>query len=202
MNSQFWDEKFRLTPNLYGEGPNEFFKEQLLLLSTGKVLLPGEGEGRNALYASALGWDVTALDQSYIAQKHTLLKADALGLKLHYHVGDVTHFNPEPECFDLIGLIYFHLPPTIRQEVHQKFERSLKKGGSIIIEGFGKNQLQYSSGGPKNLEMLYDIKEIKSSFTNIQWELESDGIIHLKEGEGHSGDGHVIRLLGKKQSKG
>jgi SAM-dependent methyltransferase len=200
MDSKFWDEKFSLTPNLYGDGPNEFIKEYLVHLRTGKILFPGEGEGRNALYAAILGWDVTALDQSYIAQKHTLLKAEAAGLKIHYHVGDVAHYIPKPESFDVIALVYFHLPLSIRDKVHQKFIKSLKLGGTILIEGFGKNQLQYTSGGPKNLDMLYDINEIKSSFPNIQWELESDGIIHLKEGEGHSGDAHVIRLFGKKQS--
>ncbi|MFD2203146.1 class I SAM-dependent methyltransferase [Shivajiella indica] len=197
MNSQFWDEKFSLNPNLYGEGPNEFLKEQLSIFAKGKILFPGEGEGRNALYAASLGWDVTALDQSYIAQKHTLLKAEDSGLKLHYLVCDVSHFIPEPESFDLIALIYFHLPLSIRDNVHQTFEKSIRKGGTILIEGFGKKQLKYSSGGPKNEEMLYDIHEIKSSFPNIQWEYEFDGIIHLNEGKGHSGDGHVVRLRGK-----
>jgi hypothetical protein len=43
--------------------------------------------------------------------------------------------------------------------------------------------------------MFYDINEIKCSFPNIQRELESDGIIHLKEWKGYLGDGHEIRLL-------
>lgn len=198
MNSKFWDEKFSLSPNLYGEKPNEFIQEQLTHLTPGKILFPGEGEGRNALHAAALGWNVTALNQSQIAQKHTLQKADAAGLKLDYLVCDVTVFIPEPESFDAIALVYFHLPLSIRDQVHQKFEKSLKKGGTLLIEGFGKRQLEYSSGGPKNPEMLYDIEEIKSSFPKIHWTLEFDDILHLKEGEGHAGDGHVIRLRGKK----
>lgn len=198
MNSKFWDEKFSLSPNLYGEGPNEFIKEQLAQLNTGQILFPGEGEGRNALFAAALGWDVTALDQSQIAQKHTLQKAEAAGLHIHYHVCDVSVFIPEPESFDVIALVYFHLPLSIRDQVHQKFEKALKNGGTILIEGFGKEQLNYTSGGPKNLEMLYDLAEIKASFPNIHWEYEFDGIKHLKEGKGHAGDAHVIRLRGKK----
>ena len=199
MNSQFWDEKFSQTPNLYGEQPNQFIKEYLQTLKHGKILFPGEGEGRNALYAASLGWEVTALDQSQIARKHTLEKAEKAGLHLEYHACNIEKFIPEPKSFDIIALIFFHLPLTIRDVIHQRLVMALKDDGHLIVEGFGKPQVNFQSGGPKNPEMLYDLKEVKASFPNIHWEYEFDDILHLKEGIGHLGDAHVVRLLGKKQ---
>lgn len=200
MNANFWDEKFGQTPGLYGETPNEFIKDQLSQLEKGRILFPGEGEGRNALYAAALGWKVTALDQSQIAQKHTLQKAEKLGLFIDYIVDDIENFIPEPQYFDAVTLIYFHLPRSIRDKVHLNFVTFLKEGGRLIIEGFGKNQLKYNSGGPKNEDLLYDLAELKESFPSINWIYEFDGLMHLNEGVGHLGQAHVVRLIGEKIS--
>ena len=199
MTDAFWNEKFLQNPNLYGEQPNAFLKSELKHRKPGKLLLPGEGEGRNALHAAAVGWDVFALDQSTIAKQHTLEKAQKLGLSLRYETCDITHFIPEPETFDVVALIYFHLPPAISTNVYHKLVKALKPGGEIIIEGFGKRQLSYTSGGPKNIDMLYAMEELKASFPSLEWSHQFDGIIHLEEGEGHRGDAHVIRLVGTKK---
>ena len=43
----FWDERYAQAEYVYGVEPNQFLKEKLDRLSPGKILLPGEGEGRN-----------------------------------------------------------------------------------------------------------------------------------------------------------
>ncbi|MCL6259061.1 methyltransferase domain-containing protein [Aquiflexum sp. TKW24L] len=198
MDHNFWNDKFSQTPGLYGELPNEFLKANLGSLPAGKILLPGEGEGRNALYAASLGWQVTAIDQSETAKVNCLQKAEKQGLDVDYKVCNVTDYFPKPASFDVISLVYFHLPKEISQQIYTKFEEALEVGGKLIIEGFGKNQLQYQSGGPKNPDMLYDLTILKSMFATIRWDKEFDGIIHLEEGNGHHGDAHVIRLFGEK----
>lgn len=200
MDSQFWNEKFTLTPNLYGDAPNKFFEKTLLKLKTGKILLPGEGEGRNALFAASKGWKVLALDQSPIAQKHTLEKARKNGLDIDYRVCSIEKFVHKQKKFDVVALIYFHLPIHLRAQVHGKFEEMIKENGVLIIEGFGKDQLKFTSGGPKNIEMLYAIEEIKSDFPSFKWEYEFEGIDNLNEGVGHSGKAHLVRLIGRKLS--
>ena len=54
----FWNERYAVTDYIYGKAPNEFFVEQLSTLTPGRILLPAEGEGRNAVYAAKQGWDV------------------------------------------------------------------------------------------------------------------------------------------------
>lgn len=195
---EFWDEKFSQSPNLYGEGPNKFLEQELANLSPGEILLPGEGEGRNAIFAAALKWKVTAIDQSEIGKKHTLQKAKGLGLSIDYQVGDIQDFLLEKEKFDVLALIYFHLPIYAQKELHAKLLYSLKKGGVLLVEGFGKRQLEFTSGGPKSRDMLYDLISLKSTFPEVIWQQEFDGIINLDEGKGHKGDAHVIRLKGTK----
>lgn len=200
MNPDFWNEKFSAVPNLYGLEPNTYFKNKLDQLKSGRLLLPGEAEGRNALYAASCGWSVEAVDQSEVAKNTALSHAEKFGLSFNYHVCDIQKYIPEIACYDALGLIYFHLPKDIIETVYSKLAKSLKTGGKLIVEGFGKNQLQYTSGGPKNIDMLYELKNLKSMLPNFYWEEEFDGIIELNEGTGHVGKAHVIRLLGIKIS--
>ena len=64
MMQDFWNKRYKQKEYAYGEQPNRFFKEQIQNLSPGKALFPAEGEGRNAVYAAQLGWEVEAFDIS------------------------------------------------------------------------------------------------------------------------------------------
>ncbi|AFL84895.1 Tellurite resistance protein TehB [Belliella baltica DSM 15883] len=193
----FWNQKFDKTPLLYGELPNVYFKEKLKELKPEKIFLPGDGEGRNGVYAASLGWRVVALDQSEVAKANALQLADKKQVSIDYLIMDIQEFSCE-EQFDTIAMIYFHLPISILKSIHDQLNKCLKKGGNIIIEGFGRRQLDYNSGGPKDKNMLYDLEELKSSFPDFIWKEQFDGILDLKEGKGHDGPAHVIRLFGTK----
>src|SRR5690554_7467062 len=73
----FWNERYSSIEFAYGEKPNEYFKEQLSKLEPGRILLPGDGEGRNGICAAKQGWDVEAFDISSEGKK----KADQLAEK-------------------------------------------------------------------------------------------------------------------------
>jgi len=60
----FWNERYDEESYAYGNSPNVFFKQQLDKLKVGSLLLPAEGEGRNAVYALSWGWEVLAFDFS------------------------------------------------------------------------------------------------------------------------------------------
>lgn len=74
--SQFWNERYSQAEYVYGETPNVFFEAQLDKLSAGTIILPCEGEGRNAVYAASQGWEVKAFDASEAGQKKALLLAE------------------------------------------------------------------------------------------------------------------------------
>ncbi|WP_212747638.1 hypothetical protein [Fodinibius saliphilus] len=69
---KFWNERYSGNHFVYGTHPNTFFKQQLDKLSPGELLMPAEGEGRNAVYAAEQGWSVTAFDVSAKAQKKSI----------------------------------------------------------------------------------------------------------------------------------
>ncbi|MDZ7648531.1 MAG: class I SAM-dependent methyltransferase [Cytophagales bacterium] len=199
MKKNSGTKRYTANESTYGFEPNEFFKAQITQLKPGHLLLPAEGEGRNALYAAKLGWKVTAYDFSEVARIKTLNQAMALGLtSIEYHVQDLSQIQLSANTFDAVGLIYSHLPEPVRRHLHQQSVSSLKVGGNLILEAFSKTQTQYNSGGPKDPALLYSVADLKADFSNLQIEVLEELKIELKEGPFHSGPASVVRLVATK----
>lgn len=197
----FWNQRYKEPTFAYGTRPNEFFQENIDKLAAGRILLPAEGEGRNAVYAARKGWDVTAFDFSIEGMVKAFELANRYDVCLKYEVKDVKDFVVEQNPFDAIGLFYTHFPPELRSDFHQKVEQSLKKSGYIIFEGFHKNQKFYQSGGPKDESFLFSTEELENDFKNLNILLLEDKVIELDEGQYHQGKGHVVRMIAKKDNK-
>lgn len=201
---EFWDGRYSAPEYAYGIDPNEYFKEQLDKLTPGKILLPAEGEGRNAVYAAKKGWDVYAFDWSIEAQKKAMTLALKNDVSIHYLVGDLTSLSFEAESFDVIGLTYAHFTTESISVYHQKLITYLRKNGMVILEAFSKNHIAYNTkdkgaGGPKNPDMLFSLEQISADFKDFEVTELCEKVIELKEGPYHNGKGSVIRFTGKKK---
>lgn len=193
-----WDQKYAAEGYVYGTEPNDWFVEKLKIFKPGKLLLPAEGEGRNAVWAAVNGWKVVAFDQSFEAKAKALKLAEDHNVGFEYYVKDLRCYRNEPESFDAIALIYVHMPSSFRTKVHNELVKLLKPGGCLILEAFTKGQLNHKSGGPKDLDMLYDPQDLKNDFATLKI-LEFHNIkLHLEEGESHKGIADVVRVFARK----
>lgn len=196
---EFWNERYTANESTYGFQPNEFFKTQISKLKPGHLLLPAEGEGRNALHAAKLGWKVKAYDFSEVARIKTLHQALTLGItSIEYHTQDLSQIQLPADTFDAVALVYSHLPETARTHLHQQCVKSLKVGGKLFLEAFSKNQTKYNSGGPKDPALLYSTADLQIDFSGLQIDLLEEVITELKEGPFHSGPASVVRLVASK----
>ncbi|HLO91938.1 MAG TPA: methyltransferase domain-containing protein [Lentimicrobium sp.] len=193
-----WDQRYASDAYFYGTEPNEWFAEKLRILKTGKILLPAEGEGRNAVWAAMQGWDVTAFDQSFEGKAKANKLAEAKGVKINYLLKDLRCYRAEENTFDAIALIYVHMPLEFRAKVHGELIKFLKPGGCLILEAFSKAQLPNNSGGPKDINMLYSAAELRSDFSNLKIMEFMDVRLHLEEGQHHKGIADVIRMFARK----
>ncbi|WP_430974143.1 class I SAM-dependent methyltransferase [Sunxiuqinia rutila] len=196
--SNFWNERFATKEYVYGTAPNQFFSEELEKLSPGKLVLPGEGEGRNAVFAARMGWQVTAFDSSSEGQKKAEQLAARQQVELDYRIDSYDSIELQTESFDCLALIYTHMPPANRQAYHHKLSSYLKKGGTLILEGFSKAQIQNNTGGPKNVDMLFSKEELQADFAGFSSLKISEAEVELDEGEFHQGTAHIIRLVAVK----
>jgi hypothetical protein len=199
-----WNERYSQVGFAYGEIPNEFLRSSLAHVPLGKILFPAEGEGRNAIYAATLGWDVFAFDLSDEGKKKALLLADKHQVTIDYQVAEFDQVSFSQDQFDAIALIYAHFSAATKSDYHHILQSYLKKGGLIIFEAFSKNHLPLrknnpSVGGPDDLDMLFSMAEIRSDFEDFDILELSENVIELNEGLCHVGTGSVIRFVGRKK---
>ena len=196
---QFWEERYAESEYVYGTVPNEFFKSFLDQHPAGRLLLPAEGEGRNAVYAARHGWMVTAFDYSENARQKALALAGQDGVTLDYQVTELRLFDFPEAAFDVVGLFFVHLPPADRAYLHQQVIRSLRPGGKVALEAFSKEQLAFQSGGPRHEAMLFDTRLLSSDFSGLQIPFLKQEKILLQEGRYHQGEASVVRMLANKK---
>jgi len=197
--SSFWNERYREEGFAYGEEPNEFFAEQIDKLNGGVIVLPCEGEGRNAVYAASKGWEVNAFDMSVAGKSKALQLANRQNVRLSYTIEDATKVAYPLGSIDMVAFIYAHFPETNRKQIHRKAITWLKPGGRIILEAFNPSQLQNISGGPNDVSMLYTEGMLLGDFAELEIELIETIQIELKEGKYHQGKADIIRFVGVKK---
>lgn len=197
MNN-FWNERYSTVEYAYGTRPNEFYKKQLEKLNPGKILFPAEGEGRNAVYAAKQGWQVTAFDPSTEGKRKAELLALLNNVVIDYLISDYERISFPSESFDCVVLIFAHMHPFKRLEYHKKMVSFLKPGGTLILEGFSKRQIDYKTGGPLDIGMLFSKEELENDFSEFAKIEIAETNTYLDEGPFHQGTAAVIRVLGKK----
>jgi SAM-dependent methyltransferase len=194
-----WDERFDTPEYIYGTQPNDFLISVANEIPPSKVLCLADGEGRNGVYLASLGYDVTAVDQSAVG----LAKAQKLAIAKQVSIttiqANLADFVIEPEAWDGIISIYCHLPSPLRNKVYQQIIRGLKPNGVFIFEGFAPEQLQYNTGGPKDLDLLPKLVTLQEELGSLNWEISQDIERELWEGRYHNGKAAVIQMLGRKQ---
>lgn len=199
MSQQQWDTRYSAGEYIYGTEPNNYLKACIEKYKPGRILFPAEGEGRNAVYAATLGWQVEAFDQSEAGRQKALKLAASKGVVVNYPVLSLEDWQPESNSFDCIALIYVHMEPQLRKRVHSKVTDALKPGGRVVLEAFTKSQFPRTSGGPKNLELLFDAAEIKDDFAALEMIEFAEMQVILDEGDLHQGLADVVRLIAVKQ---
>ncbi len=198
---QMWDERYAGEEYAYGEAPNAFFQATLDRIDRpGRILLPAEGEGRNAVYAASRGWAVEAFDISPVGREKAFRLAAKHGVHIDYEVADYESVSIEPDAYDVVALIFAHVHERARRSLHRRLSQALVPGGIMILEAYGKEQLRYGTGGPPNEELLYALDEIREDFSGL-------ALLHLEqieteihEGKYHHGLSSVIRFVGRRKT--
>jgi len=194
---QFWDQRYVENETVYGNEPNKFFKLFIDLHKPGTLLLPGEGEGRNAVYAASKGWQVDAFDFSQVAREKALDFARGERVIINYELKNIVDFKAGKQ-YDAVGLIFVHLPEVLRRKFHQEVYNSIKPGGFMVLEAFAKEQAQLESGGPRDATLLYDVPSLCNDFPFLHMLSCEQKEIFLDEGDYHKGKASVLRMIGQR----
>ncbi|CAK9092848.1 unnamed protein product, partial [Durusdinium trenchii] len=199
MTADLWDRRYSKQGFAYGTDPNTFLLENISLLPTsGKTLLLGEGEGRNAVYLASRGLSVTAIDISKVGLSKARRLAEERGVKIKTVAADLAEFDFGVECWDLIVSIFCHLPFAVRAKIHQATANSLRDGGMLLIEAFSPKQLKYNTGGPPDEERLVTVELLQEDFKTLEVLLCREVERPVEEGRYHTGLSSVVQFVARR----
>lgn len=195
-----WDERFRDEGHAYGTEPSLYLKEkQSLLRRDQRALVPADGGGRNGVWLAEQGLDVTSVDYSTEGLARGRELAALRGVHVQFIHADLFAWAWPEAAFDWIVAIYFHMPREVRPRIHAAMLRALKPGGHLLVEAFHRDQLAYSSGGPRDESMLPDEAELRADFAVAEiLELRKE-LVQLNESRLHRGPGMLTRMLARRK---
>ena len=158
-----WNERFKVEKFVYGTEANMFLQEQLAVFEgKQKIACYAEGEGRNAVYLARHGKTVTAYDYA----KEGLTKTNRLALQQGVSVQtELTDLLVDPlkqEAYDGAVMIFGHFAKEQQYSVLNKIMESLKPGGVLLLELYEDAQLAYNTGGPRDLNYLYNEQQLRA----------------------------------------
>ena len=195
-----WETRFSGPEYHFGTEPNAFLASKAHLLRPGqRALSVADGEGRNGVWLAEQGLDVLSVDFSPTALGKACALAAARGVPLRTEQADLTAWNWPEAAFDVVVGIFFQFaPPEGQTRMLQGMKRALKPGGLMLIEGYGEKQLEYGTGGPKELARLYSRKRLEQMFGDFVLLEISEYDAMRREGDGHTGMAALVDLVGRK----
>lgn len=199
MSANHWDSKFACNDYVYGTAPNAHLVAQAATLPAGgRVLLPGDGEGRNGVWLARQGFAVTSVDASAVGLDKAHKLAASHGVAITTEQADLRHWSWPTAAFDAVVSIFIHFPAAERPAIHARMAGTLRPGGVLILEAFRPEQLNHASGGPRDANMLYSADDLRHDFAALDIRSLDETVVALDEGPFHQGLGAVIRLVAVK----
>lgn len=195
-----WEDRYRVPAYVFGTEPNYFLVScKALLPRSGKALAVADGEGRNGIWLAEQGLEVLSLDFSPSAQQKARALAKQRGVTLTVAQADVHTWDYPEAAFDVVVEIFTQFStPAERAKKWAGMRKALKRGGLLIIQGYTPKQLQYGTGGPKQVENLYTRAMLEEAFRDFRDMKIVEEEIEIYEGTSHGGMSAVINLTARK----
>ncbi len=194
-----WETRYGVPEYAFGKEPNYFLAScRGLLPPVGRALAVADGEGRNGVWLAKQGLDVLSIDFSPSAQRKARALAAERGVEVAFERVDVHTWHYPEAAFDVVVEIFtqFSSPPD-RALKWAGMRRGLKPGGLLIIQGYTPKQLQYGTGGPKQIENLYTRALLEESFGDFHDMKIVEEEREIYEGTSHGGMSAVINFIGR-----
>jgi SAM-dependent methyltransferase len=195
-----WEARYAAPGFAFGKEPNYFLAScKSLLPPSGRVLTVADGEGRNGVWLAQQGLDVLSIDFSPSAQGKARALAAERGVSVNFQQVDVHSWSYPEAAFDVVVEIFTQFSsPAERALKWAGMRRALKSGGLLIIQGYTPKQLDYGTGGPKQIENLYTRSLIEGTFGDYRDKSLVEEEREMHEGASHSGMSAVINFTARK----
>ncbi|GAA1394557.1 class I SAM-dependent methyltransferase [Luteococcus peritonei] len=199
---RLWDERYSHPNHVYGYRPNDFLVSAEVMLRRGsRVLVIGDGEGRNGVWLAQKGHRVTTVDLSEVGAAKARALAAEREVELDIQVADLGDWVRTPAAqgpWDGIVSIFVHMEPELRRPVADALTQQLAPQGRLIMEAYTPAQPSLGSGGPKEESVLLTRQKVIEDWTGLDLDVRMVER-RIFEGMAHQGLSSVLQVLGQRR---
>jgi SAM-dependent methyltransferase len=194
-DEQSFEEMYRATDALWSGRPNTQLVAEAADLPPGSALDIGCGEGADAVWLAARGWQVTAVDFAATALERAAARAAAAGeevtARIEWVRADVTQWAPEPASFDLVSAQFMHLPTEQRRALFARLADAVRTGGQLLLVGHDFSDIEAGAHRPPEPERFFTAGEVAASLDPATWEVL---VAEARPRPAHQHEGHDITV--------
>ncbi len=128
-----WNARYSEADRVWSGNPNGTLVTEIPGLPLGRALDVGCGEGADAVWLAAHGWDVTALDVSDVALERAALHAKQAGVQVRWVHAGLLEASLSPGAFDLVSAQYPVLRRTPTNEAERALLAAVAPGGTLLV---------------------------------------------------------------------
>ncbi|MCA2209621.1 class I SAM-dependent methyltransferase [Nocardia rosealba] len=180
MDAAEWDARYARSELVWGAPPNSTVVEyvhgldrRLPLQADGtaapmRALDLACGEGRHALWLATHGWQVQAVDFAQVGIDKGRTVAARLSRSVRSRVewtcADITDLDSAGVSgpFELILVVFVHLPPQERRPLLHQLASMLAPGGMLLVLGHATRNITDGYGGPQDPTILFAPDDIRA----------------------------------------
>ncbi|MFE6054394.1 class I SAM-dependent methyltransferase [Kitasatospora sp. NPDC056446] len=186
MDSRNWDDRYAASELVWGAEPNQWVVRELTGRTPGHALDLAAGEGRNAIWLAARGWDVTGLDFSAVAleraERLTADLPDEVADRLTWRHGDARSFEAPAGGYDLVLVAYLQVPAGDRRTALRRAADALAPGGTLLVVGHDSSNLTEGVGGPQDPAVLFTPDDVLADLAGLGLRTVRAERVHRKVG--------------------
>ena len=168
MDREAWNQRYADAELVWSAEANRFLVQEVADLPPGRALDLGAGEGRNAIWLAERGWRVTAVDFSGVGLQKARRLAEARGVEVNWIEADLRSYSPAQSAFDLVVLLYIHLPGEERRGLTRRAADAVAAGGALLVVGHDRSNLEEGYGGPQDPTILFSPDDITDDLAGIE----------------------------------
>jgi 2-polyprenyl-3-methyl-5-hydroxy-6-metoxy-1,4-benzoquinol methylase len=177
-----WNRRHGEAGPLFGVDPNRFLVAEVDGLAPGRALDLACGAGRNAVWLAERGWAVTGVDFSDVAIENARRLAAERGVEVEWLVADVEHWQPPVGAFDLVVVLYLHLPAEESAPIMSRAAAAVAGGGTMLVVGHHSANIAEGTGGPQDPRVLFTPEQIAAELDGLVIE-KAERVLRPVEGE-------------------
>jgi thioredoxin reductase/SAM-dependent methyltransferase len=173
LSRDFWEERYGSAERVWSGNPNPQLVATAADLPPRTALDVGSGEGADAIWLAARGWQVTGIDIATTALDRAAARAREEGLDVAWQQLDLTR-DPAPTTYDLVSAFFLHLPAAQRRVAVDHLVTAVAPGGTLLVVGHDPSDMHTGMHRPGLAEMGWTADELAASLGD-RWIVDTCG---------------------------